>query len=182
MTKTKFNRAIKELKCLLDSDRDRGIQKYLSKLSASAESNCSLWKATKKLKSPQQRHPPIKKQNGSWARSDKEKAETLATHLSRVFKPNPREITLEEENKLLSEPVTATTTTSLDTPTKPFTSKEVRTAIKNLNPKKAPGYDLITNRILQMMPDKAIKFITQICNAVLKRASFPLNEKWPKSL
>jgi len=31
-------------------------------------------------------------QEGSWARSEKEKAETFVEHLSKVFKPNPREI------------------------------------------------------------------------------------------
>jgi uncharacterized protein (UPF0335 family) len=61
------------------------------------------------------------------------------------LKLNPREIKLEEENKLLSDDITSTTT---DTTTRPFTVREVRAAIKNLNPKKAPGYNLITNQIL----------------------------------
>jgi len=44
------------------------------------------------LKRPQIQYPPIRKQDGSWARSEKEKAETFATHLSKIFKPKPREI------------------------------------------------------------------------------------------
>jgi hypothetical protein len=79
----------------------------------------------------------------SWARNKEEKAETFATHLSKVFKPNPREITHKEKNKLLSDDITSIT---LDTTTRPFIIKEVRTAIKNLNPKKAPGNDFITNK------------------------------------
>jgi hypothetical protein len=55
----------------------------------------------------QAQYPPIKKQDGSWARSEEEKADTFRfTHLSKVFKPNPRELTEEEnrgENKLFSD-------------------------------------------------------------------------------
>jgi hypothetical protein len=57
--------------------------------------------------------------------------------LSKVFKPNPREIILEEENKLLSDAITATI---LD---KSFIVKEMRVVIKNLNSKKAPSYDQV---------------------------------------
>jgi hypothetical protein len=60
----------------------------------------------------------------------------------------------------------------LDIPTRPFTNKEVRIIIKNLNPKKAPGYDFIINQILQKLPEMGIKHITQLCNAVLRRSFF----------
>jgi len=56
--------------------------------------------------------------------------------------------------------------------TSPFTINEVKAIIKHLNPKKAPGYDLITNKVLQMLPKIAIKYITQLCNAVLRRRFF----------
>jgi len=36
------------------------------------------------------------------ARNEKEKAETFANHLSKIFKPNSREIIQEEENRLFS--------------------------------------------------------------------------------
>jgi len=44
--------------------------------------------------------PPMRKQDGNWARSEEQKAKTFAEHLSKVFKHNPREITQEEENTL----------------------------------------------------------------------------------
>jgi len=50
----------------------------------------------------------------------------------------------------------------------PFTVNEVRAAIRILNPKKAPGYDLIINQVLQKLTVKHIGFITQLCNAVLR--------------
>jgi hypothetical protein len=68
---------------------------------------------------------------------------------------NPCEIALEEENKLLSD---NTISAILDTPTKPFSIREVSAVIKNLNPKKMPNYDLITNQILQKLPEKGIKY------------------------
>jgi len=48
----------------------------------------------------------------------------------------------------------------------------MRAVIKNLNPKKASDYDLITNQILQMLPEIEIKFVTQFYNAVLRQGFF----------
>jgi hypothetical protein len=47
------------------------------------------------------------------------------------------------------------------------TPKEVAKEIKiNINPKKAPGYDLITGKILKNLPKKAIIKLTHLINAV----------------
>lgn len=55
-----------------------------------------------------------------------------------------------------------------------FKVKEVRREVAtNLNPKKAPGYDLITAEILKQLPDVAIKLITIIFNAVLRLGHYP---------
>jgi hypothetical protein len=61
--------------------------------------NYSLWKATKKLKLPIQRNPPIRKEVWHWARSQHEKAKSFAEHLEKVYKPNemPGEDDREEE-------------------------------------------------------------------------------------
>jgi len=137
--------------------RNQGIEEYLNKLSAVPKINYSLWKATKRLTRPQTHHPPIRKQDRNWVRSEKEKAETFAVHFSKVFKPNPREITLEEEDRLLSDDITPDI---LDTSTRPFIINEVKAVIKYLNPKKALSYDLIINQILQTLPEMGIKYIT----------------------
>jgi len=140
--KTKLNKTIKALKNLLETERNQGIQRYLSELNPSAETNYSLWKATKRLKRPQIQFPPVRKQDGRWARSDEEKAEVFAVHLSKVFELHPHEITIDEEKKLLTD----TNTSTQMVPVMPFTVNEIRAAIRVLNPKKAPGYDLITNQ------------------------------------
>lgn len=101
--KAKLNKAIKELKKLLYLEKNAGIQEFLRNLSPSAASDYTLWKATKKLKQPQQAAPPISKQDGTWARTDQEKADTFAEHLTRVFTPNPREVSTEEEGGILDQ-------------------------------------------------------------------------------
>jgi len=98
----------------------------------------------------------------------------FAVHLSKVFEPHPREITIDEERKLLTD---TNTSAQMVVPVMPFTVNEVRTAIRMLNPKKTPGYDLITCQVLQKLPEKGIRFITQLCNAVLRQGFFPTQWK-----
>jgi len=72
----------------------------------------------KSLKRSQTHHSPIKKKDGSWARSQEERRETFAEHLFKVFKLNLREITQEEENRLFSDDTNPVTQ---GIPTNPFT-------------------------------------------------------------
>jgi len=106
---------------------------------------------------------------------EKEKAETFAEHLSKIFKPNPREITQKEENRRIREysltPFLSHISTNL------FTVNEVKTVIKHLNSKKAPGYDLITNKVLQMLPETVIKYITQQLSTKYDRRTALQNQK-----
>jgi len=60
-----------------------------------------------------------------------------------------------EVNKLFSDDIILAT---LDTFITPFIISEVKTIIKYLNSKKAPGYDLITNQILWKLPEMGIKY------------------------
>jgi len=95
-------------------------------------------------------------------------------HLSKVLEPHPREIGIVQEKRLLTDTNTLAQMAAL---AMPFTVNEIRAAIRVLNPKKAPGYDLIINQVLQRLPEKSIRFITQFCNAVLRQGFFHLNEK-----
>lgn len=98
--KRKLNKAIKELKQNLHDLKNEEIKDYLSKLTATQATNYSLWKATKKLNQPKAHVPPIKMENGNWARSDNEKASTFANHLVKVFQPFSSELSEEEENEI----------------------------------------------------------------------------------
>jgi hypothetical protein len=54
------------------------------------------------------------------------------------------------------------------------TSKEIANEIKvNLNPKKAPGYDLITGELVKNLPKKAIVMLTYLFNAVIRLQHMP---------
>jgi uncharacterized membrane-anchored protein len=81
-------------------------------------------------------------------------------------------ITLEEENKLFSNVISHAFCHEI--PPKSFIAQEVRAVIKNLNPKKAPSYDLIIHQVLSEI---GIKLITQLCNAVLKQVFFHPNKR-----
>lgn len=169
--KTKYNRAAKELKQLLKQHNSNELQDFLENLGTSKDTNYSLWKVARKTKMQQTSAPPIKTTEGNWARNEEEKANTFATHLESVFTPHSREITIEEENLIL-DIINAPHQMSL--PITKFKVKEVRREVAtNLNPKKAPGYDLITAEILKQLPDVAIKLITIIFNAVLRLGHYP---------
>jgi Reverse transcriptase (RNA-dependent DNA polymerase) len=51
---------------------------------------------------------------------------------------------------------------------------EVKSSIKQLKVKKAPGHDEISNRVLQNLPACGIEFLTEIYNACLKTFYFPV--------
>ena len=63
-------------------------------------------------------------------------------------------------------------------PMKKIRINEVINVIKyKIHPKKAPGYDLITEKILQELSQKALKAIAQIYNAIIRTEYFPCQWK-----
>jgi hypothetical protein len=54
-------------------------------------------------------------------------------------------------------------------PMKKIQLNEVKNVIKHkIHPRKTPGYDLITGKVLQELSQKGLKAITQIYNAILR--------------
>lgn len=169
--KTKLNYLTNKLKNLLTIERNENVQYHLRSLDATANTEYSLWKTTKKLKRPVTSKPPIRTEEGTWAKSDLDKGEAFATYLDNVFLPNPDQFSSsankDERLKSLEEPL------QLDLPIKAIKQTETVATIKNLNQKKAPGYDSITAKLLQELPDVAISFLTHLFNCVMKRSLFP---------
>jgi len=170
-----YNRLAKELKQLLHNIRNSSVQHYLTNLTPTMETNYSLWRATRKLKCPQQHIPPVRKPDDTWAWTDKQKAETFAEHLATVYRPLPPQLPNTIEDDILQQ---------LDTPHQmaPPLSKihvqEVEYIIRcDTHPTKAPGYDLITGKILKELPRKGIRAITQIFNAIFRLEYFPCHWK-----
>ena len=92
-----------------------------------------------------------------------DKAQVLAHHLAATFQPN-ESLNTDEPGILRSEGESL----SLITP------KQISRMIKKkLDPRKAPGHDGITARMLQQLPRKGIVFLTYIYNAILRLGYFP---------
>jgi len=59
-------------------------------------------------------------------------------------------------------------------PIKPFSPKEVVEAIAHTNVSKAPGYDLISGKVLKELPKKAVTLLTILYNRMLRLSYYPL--------
>jgi hypothetical protein len=59
-------------------------------------------------------------------------------------------------------------------PIKPFSPKEVAEAIAHDNARKAPGYDLITGKVLKELPKKSVTLLTIFYNSMLHLSYYPL--------
>lgn len=174
--KTRYNNLSSQVTSKLEEFNNGETENFLKGLSATRDTDYSLWKATKYLKKPVVRSHPIRenKLEGGWAKSSEEKAESFADHFEGVFTPNPSELEPNEEVDLTNPCVID------EKPFDPITEKEVSNMIKyKIKTKKAPGVDLITGQILKELPSVAIRNLTQIFNAVLKFRHLP--ENWKKA-
>jgi hypothetical protein len=108
--------------------------------------------------------PPIKMADGSWARSEKQKADLFAEHLENTFKPPNGQA----DNEYLT-PIRKIDEVSV----LPVTLKEIKQEVKNLKDKKAPGYDLITGQIIKALPEKALRKLQHIINAIFRLSYVP---------
>lgn len=93
--KTALNGLCTKLKALIKVVKNETVGKYLSSLAPTKDSDYSLWKATKGLKRPKTQIPPIKTNDGKWARSAKDKADLFAEHLEETFQPLGRQTSYE---------------------------------------------------------------------------------------
>lgn len=176
MDKANFNRAAQNLKRSLYNLKNQWFKDYTESLSASAATDYSLWKATKRIKRPTQPVPPLRKQNGIWAKSDKEKAEAFAEYFCNVFQPHAGVPGAQDEEILeyLDTPL------QLSLPIKKFTPAEIKFFISSeINPNKCPGYDSVTGKLLKELPRKAEIFIAFIFNAILRLEYFP--SRWKQA-
>lgn len=163
--KTIVNNLTQQLKREIKEFKEESIRTYLNNLTNERSTEYSLWKATNGLKRPMMQIPPIKKEDGTWARSSEQKAECFATHLEKIFQPHQQQ---QEEEALQSNHLQE------EENIMPVTVEEVIKEIKyNLNPRKAPGFDLITGQILKQLPRKAIVKLTYLINAAIRLKYIP---------
>uniref|UniRef100_A0A0A9YSX4 Putative RNA-directed DNA polymerase from transposon X-element n=2 Tax=Lygus hesperus TaxID=30085 RepID=A0A0A9YSX4_LYGHE len=165
--KTAWHKTAGKLRELMLEIQEATNEHYITTLTSDRDTDYSLWKATKHLKRPIVQAPPIKDAaTGKWVKCNQEKADAFACHLANIFTPNPAD----PNDELLEEPQLC----DLEIGIPLVTVKEVqRTIWTEINPKKAPGYDLITGQVLKQLPRKVLVKVTKIINAAFKLRYVP---------
>ena len=172
--KTSYNRASRQLNRFLKNYNCSKLHDHLSNLSPNQDTDYSLFKATKKLKHPCIPVPPIRRDDGTWAKSAVDKTKEFAKYFSQVFEGHSA-IHGEELAEIMT---TLDSPNQLELPIKYFSTKEIRDTIKKAVPcKKAPGYDHITGQLLKELPRKGIALITALFNSILRVEHFPAQWK-----
>lgn len=162
--KNRLNQLTQQLRREIQEIKNESINFYLKNLSNDKDTDYSLWKATKKIKRPITQMPPIRTENG-WAKDNKQKADAFASHLEKIFQANEQQI----QNELLQAEAERE-----DEEIKLVTPREVAKEIKeNINPRKAPGFDLITGEVLKQLPRKGIVKLTNLINAAFRLKHVP---------
>ncbi|KAI5744405.1 hypothetical protein M8J76_001994 [Diaphorina citri] len=167
--KTLLNKLTRKLSMLLHKKQNEAFGNFLMSLSINDN---SLWTATKGLKRPVKHVPALKKAPGEYARSSEEKANMFGDHLSSVFQPFPPDANADVDKQAEIEQF-LDTPCQMSMPIKPISPADIKFALKNIKKNKAPGYDLITGKILQELPDRGILLMTHIFNAMLRHCYWP---------
>jgi hypothetical protein len=174
--KTHLNRAANELKQAL---REHSNKKWTTLLENTKIEDNSLWRLTKKLKqTPHQTIPPLEKQNRT-AITDEDKLEMIAETFEEQFTPNQANTLSQTKDIEIHTAIYNLERTIPTTPIPTTTTEEINQIIQNLPPKKAPGPDQITNKMLKQLNEQAITKLTEIINAIFKHRHFP--KDWKKS-
>ncbi|GFV45283.1 probable RNA-directed DNA polymerase from transposon BS [Trichonephila clavipes] len=175
--KTYYNRAQSDFKKNSKKYNDDIWQKRLEALNTTDN---SLWRTQKFFKNKRSKIPSLNCATGT-AVTDQQKANLLATNLKNNFIENERENDSYNHN---DENINSTVNNFLSTPPttniEPALPDEIIHYIKHVNSKKAPGKDLITNRMLKNFPIKLILILTILVNKILKFNHFP--ENWKEAI
>jgi hypothetical protein len=165
-----YNHASRTLKTALYKLRNDTFTDYVSNLKSSDH---SLWNAIKTRTKPTQPKPPIRNistPSSQWAKTNEEKADLFAHHLTEVFTPHDDTPDHDVESQLLH-----LNTTHEKLPV--FKMKELKSAVKRLNPHKAPGLDNRTAKMIQKLPPSGLTTLLHILNATLRLEYWPTNYK-----
>ncbi|GFS98306.1 probable RNA-directed DNA polymerase from transposon X-element [Trichonephila clavipes] len=132
----------------------------------------TLWRKSSLLRKPFQSIPPLKGALGSIAITPIEKAEVIADSLQDQFEPN-HVVGRELFDQRIHDEVTNFINTPHVQEIEPTTPTEVLSYVQRLNPRKSPGLDQISNRMIKNLPLKFLLFITLLINQLFKNSYFP---------
>ena len=171
-SKRKWNEACRKVSKLVSEHRQTTWEDTIVKLTTS---NNSVWRMAKALKSTPQNIGPLQDQN-KIVYTEYDMARVLATSLQKQFTPHHTpinhdlvdEVSSEVSHYLNIQPTLNIKHTSPD---------EVQNIIIKLDPKKASGYDFISNKALKNLSLITIVLITNIFNACIRHNYFPTSWK-----
>ena len=165
-----YNQASRTLKTTLYKMRNDTFTTYVSQLNPSDH---SFWNSIKKRTKPTPHKPPIRNNStppSPWAKTDEEKADLFARHLTEVFTPHDDTPDRDVETQILH-----LNTAREKLPA--FTMKELLPVVKRLHPHKAPGLDNITAKMIQELPPSGLTILLYILNATLRLEHWPTTYK-----
>ena len=153
--------------------RDRlQFNKFSTFNSTSSNNEFSLWKFIKENnKQANTAHqPPIRRLNGSWARTLQEKADRFATHLQSVFTPNDSVCFIPKQSFTFSSVSQNINSNWI----------EVKDLIQStVNIRKSPGLDEISGSMLKNLPNNLINILHVIFVNIMRTGFYPTN--WKKA-
>jgi hypothetical protein len=168
--KQTYNRLAKEIKKLTFQLKNDSIQVYLRGLTPTEATKYSLWKATRKIKQSKQQIPPIRKSDNNWS--------AKSYYIRRTSMCSLPTFTITTPSSWRGSLQTAWDPFPDGTPINKINHREVEIIILlGISSRKAPGYELITDKILKNLPDKGFRLLTYIYNAILRLEYFPANGK-----
>ena len=173
--KAAFNRATGKLRRDLQSFRRRCWELAVAEMDGPAEDR-NPWRIPSALTGKRRRAqlPALTGPAGQILGRPEEKAEFLAGCFEQQFAPNPASNAAfanrvqHEIHRYLELPITAVP--------EPITEEEVSDRLVELQPRKAPGPDGVSNTALRRLPERGKLFLVDLFNACLRLTYFPL--KW----
>ena len=173
--KRNWNEACRKVSDLIKTHKQTSWENTVMQLSTE---NNTVWRMAKALKFKTQNIGPLQGPNNI-AYTEHDMAHVLAESLRNQFTPHSAPINHDLMEEVEQE-VTHYLNTLPSTNIEHTTPKEVQQIIKKLDPKKASGYDLISNRALKNLSPKSIVLITNIFNVCIRSHYFPT--KWKKAI
>lgn len=177
---TKFN--------ALKSKINQEIQKFNDKLWDKKLTNVDnpssdVWRLVKSLNPKVSTIPPLKITDDSFTSSTQDQCEVLAEAFLDNMNLTKHWNSDSETERIVAESVTKIESFEVDNNlNKLVRPREIRKVLNKLKPRKAPGYDGITNYLLKHISQKCLVLLTKIYNGCLSLGYFPNSWKTAKMI
>jgi hypothetical protein len=176
--KAEYNKLNKIIKHKITKYKTKKWQTFCNSLNKYTTSDSRLWKKINSIESANEPKPPrIPKlfQNGLTIDQPVQISNIFASLLIQTF-AKPEDNKFDNNFKALIESQTDTLFNNNPTEIELTNVHEIKTIIKNIRGKGAPGKDGITNTALKHLPENYLIYLANIVNASIKLSHFP--ERW----